>query len=206
MANLYKPNYQTINKLIIKEIIFEKDPLCTSVTLIGYRVNDDNTKFIKTHYFCEFDMLNNLLVAAKEEGDLIITAIKNKLLSEEEEVPVLLDTDIIIDGLLIIKNLVVKMYKEKVRDEFGNWREEDYEHFNIENIEFVNDKIVNDRLEVLQTSFALNLNMLEARFNYYLQLKSILPSFKMARKKAGLKNKLLFYLAIVNHDILEHHK
>lgn len=203
MANLYEPNYLTINTLIIKEIIFEKDPLCTGVTLVGYRLNDDNTKYIKTHYFLEFDMLNSLLITAKEEGDLIITAIKNKLLSEEEEVPVLLDTDIIIDGLLIIKNIVIKMYKEKVRDAFGEWKEEDYEHFNIENIEFVDEIIINGQLEVLQTRFARNLNMLEARFNYYLELKNISSSFKMARKKAGLKNKLLFYLAIVNHDLIK---
>lgn len=96
MKDLYQPNYHTIYELIIKEIIFEKEPECTGVSIFGFRKNMDNSKFIETHYFCEFDILTNLLIAAEAEGDFAITAIKNKLLDEAEEVPVVLNMETII--------------------------------------------------------------------------------------------------------------
>src|SRR5690606_10534735 len=58
----------------------------------------------------------------------------------------------------------------------------------------------------LQEMFTEHLALLEISYNYFLQLVSFNISEKNARKKAGLKNELLYRLAIINHKIITNDK
>lgn len=205
MAEKYKPDYHYIDEIYLKEIVFVNDTDSNDVTIFGYYDNPLEKELQPVDYWCNFSTLTDILLAANEEGEPIINAITNLLHSNCEEEPNRIDVENLFGIPLKVENIVLTIYKPMEQDENGEWKlndpsEEFYIIDRVEPKEIFESKqsSTNEASEQLSEYFIL----LDNAFKYYLQLVSLNISEKKARKKAGLKNELLFRIALLNHKII----
>ncbi|HQE13228.1 MAG TPA: hypothetical protein PLQ78_10790 [Flavipsychrobacter sp.] len=205
MSKSYEPKYHLIEEIYLKEIIFEKRQDSTDVTIFGYYEKPFEERLKRVDYCCEFSMLTDLLLFAKEEGEPIISAITDKLTDNDTEIPTIIDVENILGRLLKIENIVLTIYRPMQEDENGEWKEDVSEEFYfIDSVvpkeKFEQPKASNDSL---RNALAEHFILLENAYKYYLQLLSFEFSEKVSRKKAGLEDELLFRMAIINHQIIK---
>lgn len=207
MSKVYEPNYKSIQEIYIKTIIFEKEPECTSVSIFGYNNDTSSQYLLPVDYMCGFSTLTDLLLAAKESGESIITAITEKLQQDKEEYPIVVEVEDILDGPLKIVDIVLTIYKPWAMDEDGQWQEEKEDFYIIDAMTTI------EELEDLPANQMKGNNrmvdcfsLLEMSYMYYQQLLKFDMPVRKARKKAGLKNKLLFRMAEINHRVINESK
>lgn len=204
MSKAYQPNYQSIEEIYIKAIVFEKEPQCTSVSIFGYLDHPEKESLLPVDYLCDFSTLTDLLLAAKDAGEPIINAVLDKLNNDSEEYPVLIDVEAIVEGPLKIQDIQLKIYKPWAKDADGAWNEENDECFIIETFELKTTFEIQPLVKEQNTTRMSDcLVLLEMSYCYYLQLLKFDISLKKARKRAGLKNKILFRMAEINHAVLK---
>ncbi len=206
MANKYEPTYQFIDEIIIKEIIFEADPDSSDVTIFGYCYNPISDAFLRVDYWCEFSVLTDLLIAAKESGEPIIELITNEMNKDEPDYPILIDVENLYQKPLYIDNIVLKIYRPMEEDENGVWKEDEDETFYIIDSLEAKEKFEQQKTteEHLRNELAEYFILLDNQFKYYLQLLKLGIKEKEARRKAGLKDEILFRIATLNHQIIKH--
>jgi hypothetical protein len=207
MNNTYEPNYKQIDEIYIREIIFEKDKNSTDVTIFGYYENPFEVELQEVDYVCDFSILTDLLIFANENGEYIIKAITEKLDDDDTEIPSRIDVENIFGKPLKIDNIILTIYKPFEQDDLGNWKEvnEGRDEFYIidrvelkENLEEKGFEISN-----CQDDFADHMILLNNAYKYYIQLLEFKISKKEARKRSGLKDELLFRIALLNYQILK---
>lgn len=201
MSKKYNPHFQRINEIYVKTIIFEKDAGSSIVTLFGYFNNTYRKALLPVDYICEFSTLTDLLLAAKERGEAIITVISEKLHEAAEEFPVVIEVEKMLNVPLHISCIQLKIYKPYEQDENGEWKEVTDNCYVID--EFESDAVGKVIPGVMKTPTITDcFLLLEMSYAYYLQLLKFDLPVKKAREKAGLKNKLLFQMAEINHNMI----
>lgn len=206
MADLYEPKYEHIDEIYLKEIVFEKDKDSNDVTIFGYYENPFEEELKRVDYCCPFSILTDLLLFAGEDGDPIIGAIADKLNDDDCEYPSVIDVENLFGNPLKIEDIILTIYRPMEQDENGEWIEiqDDDLLYIIDSIEskqiFENQK---DNSSELKNKLAEHFIILQNSYKYYLQLLSIGLSEKNSRKKAGLKDELLFRMAIINNEIIK---
>jgi hypothetical protein len=208
MSTPYQPKYRYIDEIYLKEIIFEKHQTNSDVTIWGYYENPFEEHLKHADYCCEFSLLTDLLLFANEDGEPIINAIADKLNDDDMEIPTVIDIENILGRLLKIENIVLTIYRPMGEDENGEWTEDtSAEFYFIDKVEpkekFEQEKETN---ETLKTALADHFILLENAYKYYLQLLSFDFTEKLARKKTGLEDELLFRIALINHQIIKNGK
>ena len=202
--NKYDPKYCYIDEIYLKEIIFEKSASSTDVTIFGYYDNPYEEDLVRVDYWCQFSTLTDLLIAANENGEPIITAITEKLNDTDPEYPTVIDVENMFGKPLKIEDIVLTIYRPMEQDENGEWKEEEWEAFYI--LESVEPKEAFEQKKASKTNLKSQLDehliLLDNAYKYYLQLLDLDISKKSARKKAGLKDELLFRMAVINHQII----
>ncbi|MBC7422233.1 MAG: hypothetical protein H7334_02140, partial [Ferruginibacter sp.] len=108
------------------------------------------------------------------------------------------------DGPLLIQDIVLTIYKPMVADEKGIYKEEKSNNYIIDSFHTKEDfekkqAASHDPNSQMADCFLL----LETAYQYYLQLIQFGKKEKTARKKAGLKNELLFRMAGLNNLIIK---
>lgn len=209
MAEKYKPEYHYIDEIYLKEIVFVNDTNSNDVTIFGYYDNPFEEELQPVDYWCDFSTLTDILLAANEEGEPIINAITDLLNSHSEEEPNRIDVENLFGKPLKVENIVLTIYKPMEQDENGEWKLEDpnEEFYLIDNVEpkdvFENRRNSKDDVSEQLSEYFILLNN---AYKYYLQLLDLDLSKKTARKKAGLKDELLFRIAVLNHQIINNGK
>lgn len=132
---VYEPKFEHICGIFLKEIVFEKDGDCTDVTIFAYykyfieelEKDDDSLQFSaleRVDYCCQFPMLVDLLLLAKDNGVQIIRAIEDKLSDENDnEYPSEIDVENLFGQSLEIEDIILTVYKPMEENENGEWEE-----------------------------------------------------------------------------------
>jgi hypothetical protein len=209
MADLYEPKYEHIDEIYLKEIVFEKDKDSTDVTIFGYYENPFEEELKRVDYCCPFSILTDLLLFADEKGDPIIGAIADKLNDDDCEYPSVIDVENLFGHPLKIDGIILTIYRPMEKNEDGEWEE-----INDDDLLYIIDSIESkqvfeskkDNTNNFQNKLAEHFIILQNAYKYYLQLLSMGISEKNSRKKAGLKDELLFRMAIINNEIINKEK
>ena len=137
MENTYEPNYRIIDEIYLKEIVFEKSLTSTDVTIFGYYKKPFKEKLQRVDYYCEFGILNDLLIFSKEIGDPIIDVITEKLNDDDPETSLVIDVENLYGKPLKIDNIVLTIYRPFEENENGEWVEvnDDEEFYIIDSVE-----------------------------------------------------------------------
>ena len=202
MSKAYDPIYHYIDKIYVQQVVFEKSLNCDNVSIFGYYDNDMEQNLKRVDYFCNFSLLTDLLIAAKEDGELVINAITEKLNEHNEECPVIIDIENMFGIPLKIEEIILKIYKPMKEDENGEFKEEEDNSYIIDTIEskdsFEKRKCNPENLRAKMVDY---FNVLENSYLQYLRLLQLEASKKKARRMAGLKNELLFKMATAHYQI-----
>jgi hypothetical protein len=131
MEEKFKPIYCEINEIYISQIIFEKSFKSNDVTIFGYFFSENTQELESVSYWCEFSILTELLNIAKEEGEIIIDMISEKLSNFEMHNPIIIDIENIYGSCLKIENVCLTTYRPQQNLENGEKSFEDDEEFYI---------------------------------------------------------------------------
>lgn len=204
--NVYNPNYKIVENIFIKQIIFDRDFENINVTIYGLKEIPESEYLENVSYCCDFSILTDLLLLAEEKGQPINKAITDLLNLETEENPLVIDILNVFEEVLYIDKIILQIYKPMLENEFGYWVEEnpDEEFYIIDSVEskenFSQNQNYQQKFNDELTEYLLVLNN---AYQYYLQLKKVNMPDKLARKKAGLKDELLFRIAVLNYKIIK---
>jgi hypothetical protein len=196
---LYKPNYQTTDRIGLTEIIFENNPNETSVTIEGFIYNPKNDWFIPTSFSCEFEMLTTILISDFDNCEKIIVAIQNELSKEISDKPVIIDvTEYYKGSNLLISELEINYYRPFTQNEDGEWHEvpKNEEYYIIDHVTSSWAK-KNPEIIELRKDLDKQYSILNLAYTYYLRLVAQNYSEKKARKLAGLNNEILFRITFL---------
>jgi hypothetical protein len=199
----YKPDYRKIHEIYLNQIIFEKKLNSTAVTIFGYYEDSDIKDLVRVDYWCEFSVLTDLLLSAKEDGEPIINAITEKLNDNDQEYPTVIDVENMFGKPLKIDGSILTIYRPKEKNENGEWEEDDDDViYIIESIEVKESSGKEEKSkENLREQLNENFTLLESMYKYYSQLLKLGDTEKSAREKAGLNDDLLFKITVLNHKI-----
>lgn len=117
----------------------------------------------------------------------------------EPEEPAGVDVFNLLGGSLVIKRISLKIYKPKVQDENGGWEEANDPYYLIDSFKKLAQKEL--LTQQLAWHFADLQQSLILAFKQYRRLRKLYFSKKEARKKAGLKDELLFQLAKARYKL-----
>lgn len=208
MTDKYKPNFHKIDEIYLKEIVFEKSIEHSEVTIFGYYLHTETEELIRIDYLCDFSALTDLLIFAKEEGEPIIEAISEKLNSDVDEYPIIIDVENIFGKPLKIDGILLTIYLPFEENQNGEWIESTDKTFyiidSIERWDLLDEAL--SRISTTEDTTELKLSELYILLNnaylFYEQLLSFGISPKAARKQSGLKDELLFRIAGLNNLLI----
>ena len=202
MCKAYEPIYHYIDEIYVQQVAFEKNTNCDNVSIFGYYDNNTEHNLKRVDYFCNFSLLTDLLIAAKEDGELVINAITEKLNEHNEECPVIIDIENMFGIQLKIGGIILKIYKPMKEDENGEFKEEEDNSYIIDTIESKDSFEKRKRnAENLKAKMVDYFNVLENSYLQYLRLLQLRESKKKARRMSGLENELLFKMATAHYQI-----
>ena len=207
MCKAYGPIYHYIDEIYVQQVVFEKSPDSDNVSIFGYYDNTMEQSLKRVDYFCNFSLLTDLLIAAKEDGEVVINAITEKLNERAEECPVIIDVENIFGIPLKIEEIILKIYKPMKENENGEMKEVGDNSYIIDTIESkdIFEKR-NYHVENLRAKMVDYFSLLESSYFQYLQLIKFENSERKARKYAGLKNTFLFKMAELHYQIVNEKK
>jgi len=207
MCKAYEPIYHYIDEIYVQQVVFEKRPDSDNVSIFGYYDNTMGQSLKRVDYFCNFSLLTDLLIAAKEDGELVINAITEKLNEQAEECPVIIDVENMFGMPLKIEEIILKIYKPMKENENGEMKEDEDNSYIIDTIEskdiFEKRKCYAENLRAKMVDY---FNILENSYLQYLRLLQLEESKEKARRMAGLKNELLFKMAKAHYQIINEKK
>lgn len=225
MENGYDAEHYLLDEIRIRQILFDESDGVTIFGALGAK--DDYETSISWDFICNFGLLTDILMFAdnREEGDLLINIISEKL-SKELEIPTVIDMDDIFGGELYFTKLIFEVYKPHEKDENGIWQPTDENCYFIESIESQTEFYKRNRDNKEETKPNINEDALERAlsvlgiskspedqlsdyfiilhnaYRYYSQLIGKDFTEKEARRRAGLSDELLFRISILNNQII----
>ena len=183
MSKAYEPIYHYIDEIYVKQFVFEKSPDSDNVSIFGYYDNSTEQSLKRIDYFCNFSLLTDLLIAAKEEGEPVIKAITEKLNQQEDECPVMIDVENMFGIPLKIEEIILKIYKPMKEDENGEFKEEEDNSYIIDTIESKDNFEKRKRnAENLRGKMVDYFNVLENSYLQYLRLLQLEESKKKGQE------------------------
>jgi hypothetical protein len=198
MPEGYDPQYYYIDEIIIGGIVFDETE---NVTILGYYLNTDEDQLIKCDYLCNFSQLIDLLLLGGDVAEEIIVKLSDKLTSEYE-IPAIIDIEENIGRLIHLRDIILKIYKPHEKNDKGEWQPVNDPVYYVDSIESKETFEQNPEGKAYLNKQELSkyLSILNMAFNYYQQLLQAKFNDKQARKRAGLKDELLFRIAYFNNQ------
>lgn len=205
MDNVYKPEFKYISEIYISKIVFENRLDSDDVTIFGYCDNPLNEELEQVDYWCDFNLLKEMLEYGGKKGKKLLNKLTDKLHEEGNNEPIIIDVEKKFGKPLYIRNLIFKIYKPKEQGDDGIWRESEEDELYIIDSFSVDDGIldVDSETEKLNVAMTEQLLVLSHAYSLYLQLLKQNLSKKKARKLARLTDDMLFKLAKLNYKLIK---
>ena len=153
---MYEPEYFYLYEIRIGQIVFDESD---SVTIFGSIPDELNySKSIRWDFLCNFSFLIDILLFAdiEKNGELIINILSEKL-SNNFEIPSIIDLENIFNQEIIFSNLVYKVYYPKEKNQHGEWITSNENFYIIDSVEpkelFFNRQSVNNQFKKHFSSF-----------------------------------------------------
>ncbi|WP_143309280.1 hypothetical protein [Chitinophaga vietnamensis] len=193
----YKPNYRTITKVQVEDIIFDEK---TSPSLFGKVKSGRGYQRITISL--EFSELNQILMSSDELGVEISNHIKKRLATPTPEKPTVIDIRAEFGNILKLDNCYLEVYKPQHRE--GNKWVEDKDNF------YFVDKILTKKEFEKRTKEAEVkrkiqecLELIGGSYVYYQRLRRLGITDEEAKLRAGLQDELLFKLSYFLNKVKE---
>ncbi len=193
----YKPNYRTITKVQVEDIIFDEN---TSPSLFGKIKSGRN--YIRITISLEFSELNQILMSSDDLGVEISNHIKKRLANPTPEKPMVIDIKSEFGTVLKLDNCYLEVYKPQHRE--GNKWVEDKDNF------YFVDKILTKKEfekrakeEEVKHKIQECLELIGGSYVYYQRLRRLGITDDEAKLRAGLQDELLFKLSYFLNKVKE---
>lgn len=223
MSNAYDPQYFYLNEIYISEIVFDQSE---NISLFCYLLDEGQNKLVRWDIFSDFTFLTDILLFSGEDGEVIIKIISEKL-SEEFEIPTVIDIENLFSKPLYVDSFIFKVYKPQEKDANGNWHPINDNNLYMDSMEIKEEfltrqpdayiakikdgEIIYDLLEEALSNLSIDpyqkqlneyLNVLDNSFKYYTILLNKEFTEKEARRRSGLSDELLYRIAFYNNKII----
>lgn len=221
----YKPQYYYLDKIFLEKIVIDETE---KISLFGYLTDTITLKLVNWTFYSDYNQLTDILIAQGEKGNVVIEEV-SKILSEDYDIPTLIDISACLCEYLLVDNCVFKTYIPLEPNQYGDL---ELSKDNVVLIESVTPKETfiqkNDKLVFVSslTNGSLMADLLDDALNrdaadlYEKQLKDyqdlllslfekyldLLPKGlgeEKARKSVGLKNEILFRMAFAYYKSLK---
>ncbi|HEU4551461.1 MAG TPA: hypothetical protein VFS25_01440 [Chitinophaga sp.] len=191
----YLPNYRTISKMQVEEIVFDKNgnPCLFGKIRTGNRYN-------RLSIGLEFSELNQVLTSSGEMGAAISRYLKKKLAGPAAEKPTVIDIRTAFGKLLRLDACYLEVYKPQHR-EGGDWIEDKENFYFVEKI--LTKKEFDKRARELEIKEKIQecLELIGGSYVNYQRLRRLGVTDEEAKLRAGLQDELLFKLSSFLHKL-----
>ncbi|WP_157986610.1 hypothetical protein [Chitinophaga alhagiae] len=183
----YKPNYKTISKIQVEDIVFDDN-----TTLFG-RVRNGRS-YSRITIGLEFSELNQLLMNGGELGVEISNAIKKRLANRTAEKPLVIDIKAEFGEALKLDNCYLEVYKPQHR-EGDKWLEDKDAFYFVDKILSKKEFEKRAKEEEVKVKIQECLELIGGSYVYYQRLRRLGITEEEAKLRAGLQDELLFKLS-----------
>lgn len=185
----YKPNYKTISKIQVEDIVFDDN---TSPSLFGKIRN--GRSYSRITIGLEFSELNQLLMSGGELGVEISNAIKKRLANRAAEKPLVIDIKAEFGEALKLDNCYLEVYKPQ-HLEGSKWMEDKDAFYFVDKILSKKEFEKKAKEEEVKTKIQECLELIGGSYVYYQRLRRLGITEEEAKLRAGLQDELLFKLS-----------
>lgn len=183
----YKPNYKTISKIQVEDIVFDDN-----TTLFGKIRN--GRSYSRITIGLEFSELNQLLMSGGELGVEISNAIKKRLANRAAEKPLVIDIKAEFGEALKLDNCYLEVYKPQHK-EGDKWMEDKDAFYFVDKILSKKEFEKKAKEEEVKEKIQECLELIGSSYVYYQRLRRLGITEEEAKLRAGLQDELLFKLS-----------
>lgn len=185
----YKPNYQTISKVQIEDIVFDD---MTTPSLFG-KIRTGRS-YSRITIGLEFSELNQLLMNSGELGMEISNAIKKRLSNRAVKKPLVIDIKAEFGEPLKLDNCYLEVYKPQHKED-GKWTEDKDAFYFVDKILSKKEFDKKAKEAEVKTKIQECLELIGGSYVYYQRLRRLGITDDEAKLRAGLQDELLFKLS-----------
>lgn len=221
----YNPQYFYLDKIFIEQIVIDETD---KISIFGYLTDTITLKLVHWTFYSNFNQLTDILIAQNDKGNLVLEEV-SKILSQDYEIPTLIDISACLQEYLQVDNCVFKTYIPLEPNQYGDLEPSKDRVLLIESVtpkeEFIqkntrlvfishvkngslmvdllDDALNTDAASLYEKQLADYQSLLLSLFEKYLGLITKGFTDKKARKSAGLKNEILFRMAFAHYKSLK---
>lgn len=185
----YKPNYKTITKVQVEDIVFDDK---TTPSLFG-KIKT-GTRYTRITIGLEFTELNQLLMSSGELGIEVSNAIKKRLSDPAAEKPTVIDLKAEFGAPLKLDNCYLEVYKPQHQED-GKWVEDKDAFYFVDRILSKKEFDKKAKEAEVKTKIEECLELIGGSYVYYQRLRRLGITEEEAQVRAGLQDELLFKLS-----------
>jgi hypothetical protein len=193
----YTPNYKTITKVQVEDIIFDEN---TTPSLFG-KIKSGRG-YARITISLEFSELNQILMSSDELGVEISNHIKKRLAAPNVEKPMVIDIRAEFGDVLKLDNCYLEVYKPQHR-EGKKWVEDKDNFYFVDKI--LSKKEFEKRTKDAEVKRKIQecLELIGGSYVYYQRLRRLGITDEEAKLRAGLQDELLFKLSYFLNKVKE---
>ncbi|QJB29988.1 hypothetical protein HF324_00860 [Chitinophaga oryzae] len=193
----YKPDYKTITKVQVEDIIFDEH---TTPSLFG-KIKSGRG-YTRITIGLEFSELNQILMSSDELGVEISNHIKKRLANPAAEKPTVIDIRAEFGDVLKLDNCYLEVYKPQHRE--GNkWVEDKDNFYFVDKILTKKEYEKRTKEAEVQRKIQECLELIGGSYVYYQRLRRLGITDDEAKLRAGLQDELLFKLSFFLNKVKE---
>lgn len=185
----YKPNYQTISKVQVEDIVFDDK---TTPSLFG-KIRTGRS-YSRITIALEFSELNQLLMNSGELGIEISNAIKKRMAGRTVKKPMVIDIKAEFGEPLKLDNCYLEVYKPQHKED-GKWTEDKDAFYFVDKILSKKEFDKKAKEAEVKTKIQECLELVGGSYVYYQRLRRLGITDDEAKLRAGLQDELLFKLS-----------
>ncbi len=185
----YKPNYKTISKVQVEDIVFDDK---TTPSLFG-KIKS-GSRYTRITISLEFSELNQLLMSSGELGMEISNAIKKRLANPAVAKPLVIDIKAEFGEPLKLDNCYLEVYKPQ-HQENGKWTEDKDAFYIVDKILSKKEFEKRSKEAEVKTKIQECLELIGGSYVYYQRLRRLGITEEEAKLRAGLQDELLYKLS-----------
>jgi len=198
LSDDYSPQLFTITDIEVDEIVFDSE---VPPSLFGRIIEKDSVREVTIGL--QFSQLNKILLTCGDQGVKISDKITEKLSDEYIEQPTVIDIEEVVGQPLVIDNCYLEVYMPQHQDETGHWVNDELDLFMVNQVFTRQDYEKNVETNELKEQLFDCFQLIDSAYTYYKHMISTGIKEREARSQAGLKDDLLFKIALLLHKINE---
>lgn len=185
----YKPNYRTISKVQVEDIVFDEH---STPSLVG-KIKT-GTRYSRVTIGMEFSELNQILMSSGDMGVEISNLIKKRLADPAAEKPTVIDIRTEYGKTLRLDSCYLEVYKPQHR-EGQKWVEDKDNFYFVDKILSKKEFDKRTKEEEVKQKIQECLELVGGSYVSYQRLRRLGVTDEEAKLRAGLQDELLFKLS-----------